>query len=205
MKVLITENQYSIILSESKKENISINLKKIKKFSDEVLSKAQEEMGISLKMLFTWSAAVGGIIAPLDDFINKGTFTLNAYQTTSILVAVASIIFGESKRTINKLLKIIKEENITDEFDVVLNKGQELKSVFLDFMESLNVASYTMTNILSYTFLIPILPILWELSQSGFNIKETEDIVVRVLAFGITSISGNLLKNIISKIIKRFR
>jgi hypothetical protein len=205
MKVIITENQYSIILIESKKEKIPIKLKKVKVFSETVLSKAQEEMGVSLKMLFTWSAAVGGILTPLDDFISKGNFNLTPYQATSILVAVVAIIFGESKRSINKLLKIIKEENITDDFNKVLSKAEELKSVFLDFMESLNVATYTMTNILSYAFLIPVLPILWEISQTGFNIKETEEIIVRILAFGLTSISGNLLKSIISKIIKRFR
>jgi hypothetical protein len=205
MKVLINETQYKKILLESKENRITNEIKHLKKFAETVIEKVQNDVTINFKMLSTWGAAVGGIIGPLNDFISNGYFELNDFQKACILVATASILFGESKKNINKLISIIKEENIESEFETVLDKGSQLKSVFFDFMESLNITFYTITNIMSYAFIIPILPILWEMGQSGVNRKEITELSLRLISFGVVSISGNLIKEIFTKLIKRFR
>jgi hypothetical protein len=205
MKVLITENQYKTILIEASRKQINIDLSKLKGFAEDVVGKFQEDTGMQFKMLFTWGAAVGGIIAPLNDYIEKGNFNLSPFEATSILIATAAILFGENTRTVKKLLTKIKEDGIQDTFEQVLTKGKELKQTFLDFIEILNVTVYTMTNIMSYAFLIPVLPILWEVSQSGVDVKDVKDIATRLLAFGLTSVTGVTLKKLITAILKRFR
>lgn len=205
MKVLITESQYRKILTETSRKQINIDLSKLKKFAEEVVGKFQEDTGMQFKMLFTWGAAVGGIIVPLNDYIEKGNFNLSPFEATSILIAVAAILFGENTRLIKKILTKIKEDGIEDAFKQVLTKGTELKQAFLDFIESLNVTIYTMTNIMSYAFLIPILPILWEVSKSGVDAKDVKDIATRLLAFGLTAATGVTLKKLITAILKRFR
>ena len=205
MKVLITESQYKSLLVETSRKQINIDISKLKEFAEEVVGKFQEDTGIQFKLLFTWGAAVGGIIGPLNDYIEKNSFNLNSFQITSILVATAAILFGENTKIIKKILSKIKEDGIEDVFEQVLTKGKELKQVFLDFIESLNVTVYTMTNIMSYAFLIPLLPIFWEISQSGVDAKDVKDIATRLLAFGLTSATGVTLKKLISAILNRFR
>ena len=73
------------------------------------------------------------------------------------------------------------------------------------FVQSLNVQIHKMTNILSYTFIIPILPMLWDVAKSGqFNSQETKEIAIRMVSFAVITVSGIVLKNIMWKIIKRF-
>jgi len=205
MKVLISENQYKSIILESPRKQINSDLNKLKNFAEEVIGKFQEDTGIQFRLLFTWGAAVGGILLPLNDFIEKGNFELNSFQSASILVATASILFGENSRLIKQIISKIKKDGIEEIFDIVLEKGNQLKQTFLDFIESLNVTMYTMTNIMSYAFLIPILPMIWEISNNGGDVKDAKDIATRLLSFGLTSVTGAFLKTLISKIIKRFR
>jgi hypothetical protein len=205
MKVLISENQYKSIILESPRKQINFDLNRLKNFTEEVIGKFQEDTGIQFKLLFTWGAAVGGILLPLNNFIETGGFELNSFQATSILVATAAILFGENSRLIKQIISKIKEDGIEEIFDIILEKGNQLKQTFLDFIESLNVTMYTMTNIMSYAFLIPILPIIWEISNNGGDVTDAKDITIRLLSFGLTSVTGAFLKTLISKIIERFR
>ena len=205
MKVLITKSHYKSIILESPRKKINADLQTLKKFAEEVIGKFQEDTGIQFRLLFTWGAAVGGILLPLNDFMEGNGFNLNSFQTTSTLVAVAAILFGENSRLIRQIISKIKEDGIEEIFNIVLEKGTQLKQTFLDFIESLNVTMYTMTNIMSYAFLIPILPMIWEISNNGGDVKDAKDIATRLLSFGLTSVTGAFLKTLISKIIKRFR
>jgi hypothetical protein len=63
----------------------------------------------------------------------------------------------------------------------------------------------SVTNIMSYAFIIPILPILWDMSQTGVTKPEVKEIVIRLMSFGLTAISGNTLRELITKLVNRFR
>jgi len=205
MKVLITESQYKSIILESSGKKINANLETLKRFAEEVVGKFQEDTGIQFKLLFTWGAAVGGMLLPLNDYIENNDFNITPFQISSILVATAAVLFGENSRLIKKIISKIKEDGIEEIFNNVLDKGTQLKQAFLDFTDSLNITIYTMTNIMSYAFLIPILPVLWEISNDGADSNDIKEIITRLLAFGLTSVTGSFLKTLISKIIKRFR
>lgn len=156
-------------------------------------------------MLAIWGAGIGGIMVPLNEFIENGNFNLNEFQTASILCATAAILYGESKGVINQLVKVIKDEKVTEAFEVVLNKGVKLKRVFLDFVQSLNMTLSSVSNIMSYAFIIPILPLIWEISQTGVTSQGIKEIVIRLMSFGLTAITGNTLRELFTKLINRFR
>jgi hypothetical protein len=205
MKIILTENQYhKILLQESKKELGGV-ISDLKSFANTVITKTQEDVGVNLKMLLIWGAGVGGVIEPLNNFIASGNFELNEFQVSLILCSTAAILFGESKRTIKILLGKIEEEGIEDEFDEVYRKGVKLKQAFISFIESLNMTLYTVTNIMSYAFVIPLLPILHRMSNSGINDSDVKEMILRLVSFGLASISGNLMKELITKLIKRFK
>ena len=43
------------------------------------------------------------------------------------------------------------------------------------------------------------------MSQSGIKGGEVKEIIVRLMSFGLVSISGNTLKELITKLVARFR
>ena len=205
MKLIISENQYNKLILESSKDSLTDFLSDLKEFASTVIEKTQSEVGINLKMLTIWGAGVGGIMVPLNEFIENGNFNLNNFQTASILCAAAAILYGESKGVINELVKVIKDEKVTEAFEVVLNKGVKLKRVFLDFVQSLNMTLSSVSNIMSYAFIIPILPLIWEISQTGVSSQRVKEIVIRLMSFGLTAITGNTLRELFTKLINRFR
>jgi hypothetical protein len=205
MKLIISENQYNKLILESSKDSLTDFLSDLKEFASTVIEKTQSEVGINLKMLAIWGAGIGGIMVPLNEFIENGNFNLNEFQTASILCATAAILYGESKGVINQLVKVIKDEKVTEAFEVVLNKGVKLKRVFLDFVQSLNMTLSSVSNIMSYAFIIPILPLIWEISQTGVTSQGIKEIVIRLMSFGLTAITGNTLRELFTKLINRFR
>jgi hypothetical protein len=43
------------------------------------------------------------------------------------------------------------------------------------------------------------------MSQSGIKGNEVKEIIVRLMSFGLVSVSGNALKELITKLVARFR
>jgi len=61
------------------------------------------------------------------------------------------------------------------------------------------------TNIMSYTFIIPLIPMIYNLSKGSPDSVEPSHIAQRLYGFGLLTISGIILKELINKLIKRFR
>ena len=205
MKVVLTESQYRAILLNESRDEFTNYLSSLKEFANNVITKTEQDLKINLNMLLIWGAGVGGVMGPLNEFIMNGNFNLNQFQVASILCATSAILFNESKSTIKTLVDYIQEQGIFEVFSQVLKKGTKLKQTFFKFIESLNMTLYTISNIMSYSFIIPILPMIWEMSQSGIKGDEVKGIIVRLLSFGLVSVSGNALKELISKLVVRFR
>lgn len=205
MKVVLTESQYRTILLNESRDEFTNYLSNLKEFAETVITKTEQDLKINLNMLLIWGAGVGGVMAPLNDFIMSGNFNLNEFQVASILCATSAILFNESKSTIKTLVDHIKKQGIFEVFSQVLKKGTKLRQTFFKFIESLNMTLYTISNIMSYSFIIPILPIIWEMSQSGIKGNDVKEIIVRLMSFGLVSVSGNALKELITKLVARFR
>lgn len=205
MKIVLTENQYQKLYLIESKNSLVDYLKDLKEFADTVIDRTKNDIGINLKMLTIWGAGVGGIIVPLNELIQNGNFNITESQTALILCATAAILFDESKSNIKRLLQEIAQQGITNVFSEVFKKGSKLKKVFINFISSLNMTLYNVTNIMSYAFLIPLLPIFLEISNKGFNYETVKEIVIRLSSFGITSLSANLLREVISKLLNRFK
>jgi hypothetical protein len=58
---------------------------------------------------------------------------------------------------------------------------------------------------MAYTFLIPLLPEIYNLVQGTSQDVDPSMIVKRILNYGIVTVSSLLLKEIITKMVDRFR
>lgn len=204
MKIISKKQNNSFVILEGDK-NVLPELREIKSFVREIQKKCREQFGTNFKFLSTWGAAIGGIMMPLEQYINTGNFQITETEKFLILIGVSAIIFFENEEKIKKLVKMIEEKGIINIFSQVLQKGEFLRDVFISFIDSLNITLQTLSNILGYAFLIPVLPMLLDFAKSGYSEKELKVLLLRFAYFTSVSISGVALKEVVSKIIKRFK
>lgn len=204
MEFLITESQLKTILNEEQSSKLTESIKTLNEYTLNLVNKLKTFYGLNFKMLLTWGTSVGGLMLPLDNFIKSGNFSLTDREEVLILGAVASILFTENRKNIDTLLKKIKEDGLTDTFQIVLNKGEELKSAFINFLTSLKVSVGSFMEMTAYAFLIPIIFDVLSVADSSTSIRQASTLITeRVIASGLVFIAKEAIYNVIRKIIKR--
>lgn len=204
MSIIITESQKNqlLIVNESKKLQSLID--SMKDVAESSVEQANQQFKFDIKILATFSAGIGGVIGPINEFVSGKHPHLTESNILLISLAVAFIIVTEHSQSIKTLISEINKQGITKEFKETLKVGTELKNAFLDFIQSLNLTFHRITSIMSFAFLIPILDILVDLSISSSDIP-TKEIVTRILSFLVVGGSGIFLKELLTKIIERFK
>jgi hypothetical protein len=204
MKIIITESQYIKILSEEKQNNFSEKLESLKSFFDDVVNETKKQVGLDLNFLTTWGVTIAGFVKPVSDFIGGKFPELSSGDLALISTGVILTYYHSNKEMLAKVLDKIKERELIFEFDSTLKVANKLKNVFLSFIDSLAIPTAKISNMLAYTFLIPILPELYEAAQSGSPV-DVKELIERGVAFLSLSFSGNLIKRLMIEIVKRFK
>jgi len=203
--ILINEGQKKLILKESINDSFGEIIKGSYEFTKKIIKMSSEQMGMNLEFLLTWGASIGGFVGPLNDFIAGKFPELSDMELSLIITGVISLYYIDNKETVKKILGKIKEVGLYDEFGVLLKKSGELKSTFVDFITSLNITLHKVTNIMSYAFIIPIIPIIYESVNSGvISSSDYKEIALRLSSFGLLTVAGVLVRELFGKLIKRF-
>lgn len=206
MEFFISEQQLKVILMEQDRSRMSDYMKKLYNFTNTLVNKASKIYRLNVKMLLTWGASVAGLVMPLDNYIRTGRFNLNEEQTILVLVGVAMMLFYNTRKTTSKVIEKIREENLEDVFQVLLRKATELKVSFVDFLKAINVTVGNLMEIVSYSFLIPIITDIQKVAQKTSSISETAAMIAqRLIASGVIVISAQVLTSLIKKLLKRFK
>ena len=102
-----------------------------------------------------------------------------------------------------KILTKIDGEGLEEDFKTILKKGKELKESFAQFVYSMKSTSATFLEVVAYSFLIPIIPDLFEmLSDTEDTKKAALRIAERMFASGLVLISREALITVLRKIIR---
>ena len=204
--VLINEQQRKKILLESSFDQVGDIVKQNYNFVRKILKDSSKQIGMNLEFLVTWGASIGGFIGPLNDYIQGKFPEISGTDLSLILTGVMSMYYLDNKDLIKRIISKIKERGLSDIFSVAVRKSEEFKTVFFEFISSLNLTLHKVTNIMSYTFILPIIPMLFQLAQSGeFNQSDIRQISMRLAGFGLLTVSGNIIREIFTKIINRFK
>ena len=206
MKIIITESQKRMILLENIGEDLGSIIKQHAERVKKLISEVQNQIGMNLQFLLTWGAGIGGFMGPVEDFVRGRFPELTDLQVFLIILGVISTHLIENKELNKKILDKIKEDGILKQFKISSKKTNELKSVFSDFVESLGVTFHRITNMLSYTFIIPIIPMIYQMVTDGLvTNSDLKSLATRVIAFTGLTISGILFKDLITKMVRRFK
>lgn len=206
ISILINEEQKQRILLEASGGHLTDIIKKNYSRVKEIIKESSEQIGMNLQFLITWGASIGGFVGPVEDFVRGQYPELNDIQISLILTGVISSYYIDNKDVIYKIFSKLKEEGLSDILKRVLTKTDTFLAVFLDFISSLGLTFHKITNMLSYTFIIPLLGTLYNVSKNmEISSQDIDEIVLRMTSFGLLTVSGILVKQIINKIVKRFQ
>jgi hypothetical protein len=204
MEFLINESQLRVILQEQDQSKMTDYMKELYSFTSNIINKVRKTYGLNLKLLLTWGASVGGLVMPLDNFIRSGRFDITDEQVALLLVGVACTYFYDNENALKKILSKIKEEGLEDIFKEVLLKGKNLKDSFTKFIKSSKVTINSTLDIITYSFLIPIITDIQSLITSGEDIQTVSmKVAKRLVASGVVLVGQVVLTEIIKKIIKK--
>jgi hypothetical protein len=206
MDFLINESQLRTILQEQDQSKMGNYMKELYSFTSNLVNRAKKTYGFNLKLLLTWGASVGGLVMPLDGFIRTGRFELTDQQATLILIGVACTHFFDNAKTLKSILTKIKEEGLEDTFKEVLIKSRNLKDSFFRFMKSANVTIKSTLELVTYSFLIPIITDIQSAFMEGADLQTTAmTIAKRLVASGVVIVGQIALTDTIKKILKKFQ
>jgi hypothetical protein len=205
MNYLITENQLKSILLEENSSKITKEVESLNDFTKNILSKVGHMEKLNIKFFLTWGTAIGGLIRPLNEFIQSGNFELTSIETATILFGIAVVYFSQNENSIKTIINKIKEDGLYDVFKQVLSKAEELRKSFFKFLESLNMTLGTTVEMIHYAFLIPIIGDIQAIaSESNDSWSAAVAISKRIVAAKSVAISGTILIEVIKKIISKF-
>jgi len=204
MKIIISESQHKRILMENINSELEKRFQNMKKFTKNVISEANKQINLDLSFLLAWGSTLGGLMGPVSDYIEGRYPELSNTDIALLCTGAILTYFTSNKEGLTKVLDKIKEKSLIQEFDHMLEKTGELKNVFISFIESFAIPVNKLSNMLAYSFLIPILPELYEMAQ-GFEEHDVMELFKRILYFVGVSVSGVFLKNLLLSIVNRFK
>jgi hypothetical protein len=204
MDILITESQKGILLTESIAEALSEIYSGTKDYTSDLYKRVKNRLKLNFGILLTFSAAIGGVVEPLESFLVGEYPELSEDQLLLILTAVVAILWKENSKLIRELLDKIKSLGLNKELMTALKKSNQLKNSFKQFLtNSLQGLSFSF-DVLSYTYMIPLLGYLVMMYQGQeISPEQAELLVTRLSAIGGLTIGSEVISKIVDTIRKK--
>ena len=203
MNILISESQYKLILTEDANSELKQIAKSTLDYSKSLKKRVMRDFGVSFKFLITWGSSIGGIGKPLEDYLRGEHPDLTDTQITKIMVAALAMIYYNNKQQVQDIYEEIKEQGLLPVLKQTVAKGKTLMKAFKLFMKNLATMGHQFADIMAYTFLIPLIGYLdYIYKDETLGSAEFQNILTRLLASGAFIVGGNMLKDILLKILK---
>lgn len=205
MDIILTESQYIKVLQESKENAMSDIFTNSKNFTKKIIEDVKKQFGIDFVFLGTWGSVIGGFVGPVSKYMSGRYPNLTETDITLISFGIILTFFSSNKEKLREVLELIKEKKLITFFDRALSKSYDLKDALFGFLESLNLTFSKVSNMIAYTFLVPLVPILKDLSDLSIGEKQ-----IKLLAMGVGHYLGGIFTThmvymLVKKIIDRFK
>lgn len=204
MKIIVNESQYKKLLFEETSKNSIDKLKELKKFFNDLKNDVKNQIGLDLNFLSTWGVTIAGFVRPIAEFMEGNFPELTTTEISLLTTGLILTYYQSNKEMLLKVLEKIKEKGLIYEFDTMLEKANLLKTTFINFIDSLAIPVARISNMLAYTFLIPLVPELYEMAQ-GYSAIDLKEFTMRIVGFIGVTLSGNLIKKLIKSMVERFK
>jgi len=206
MRIVITESQKRRILLESASEELGNILKSGKNFVKRIVDDFQKQVGIDARIFLSFTASINGFMGPIAQFLEGKFPQLTEDEFSLILIGITATYFIDNEKHLKKIYDKIREEGLSNVFEKVLKKSDELRNTLFDFLESLNFNFYRVSNMLSFAFIIPLFyPIMDMVHNRSLEGVDLKDFATRIISYGGITISSILFRDLFIKLVRRFR
>lgn len=199
MKIVITEEQYNKLLTESYKERIFSILLKGHDFSKKIIQDASRQLGFDFRFLLSYGAGIGALLTPVYNYLENNFTDLTNEQIAGLAVMAVGVVFFENK-DLKRQEEEILDSGLDSELRDAINYTNTLKNKFTKLLKLLGMSVHRASNIISYSFLIPVLNILIEVvTKHGVESTQFSMLVESLLTSGIIAVTGVALKDVLFK------
>jgi len=181
MKIILTEEQYKAILTES------------------ILKDILKDFNISSGLLFTFGAGMAALMGPVERLLTNSGFSLNDKEIALLLITSIAIIIKDSNA--NRLLEDVKEKGLVEALNGVGEFLTNIKKLINSITSKVVGVTYSLSEILGFSLLLnPVMNIVNELiSDESITSSDTN----RLLSGASFAAVVYGLKSVMSKIKNR--
>jgi len=204
MDILITESQKDLLLTEGIGDTLEQIYSSSKDYSADLYKRVKNRLKLNFTILLTFSAAIGGVVEPLESFLVGKYPDLSDEQLLLILTAVVAILWKENAPLVRELLGKVKEQGLSSKLFLALTKANELKKTFGKFLTNALKGTSFSLDVLAYTYMIPLLGYLVMMYQGQeISPEQVELLVRRLSAIGGLTISSEVIGKLVDTIRKK--
>jgi hypothetical protein len=201
MKVVLTESQYKILLSEQFKKDVDSILKSSYEFTKDIVKTAEQQLKTSFQFLLTYGAGIGSLARPLSEYLQGKYSYLTQEEIAGLVVMAISIAYFQMKGEMKKPMEMLKLQGKLEELKDAIEKTKSIENRFVKILNQLGVYVYSVLDIPAYTFLLPVIPfIISFISDPSSSGDKLEMAVNGLLNSSLITLSAATLKKIIDKI-----
>ena len=205
MNILLTEEQYKKILGESVSNDVKEKIESSENLTRQIVRDSKRKFKLDSSFLLTWGAVLGGFMNPVIKFLNGNYPEMTSSDISLVSLGVIMTYCFSNTDKLRPVLDLIRKNGLINEFDDALSKAGALKDAFVEFLRSLGVLTSSVSNMLAYAFLIPILPTLMSMAQSGATEMKIQFLIKSILGYVSLITSSTALEKIINKMLDRFK
>jgi hypothetical protein len=195
MKVILTENQYKKLLRESFKSTVSNVLSNVSEFTLKVIKDATQQLKFDFRFLLTYGSGIGAILKSVYEYLEGNFVGLSTNEIAGLTVMAVAVVFYENK-DLKELLNKVDSSKLSN----AVSYTDNLKNRFTHLLKVLGLSIHRTSNIISYSFLVPVLSILIEV-VTKHGIESTQfDMLVDALSISVSvAIPGVAIRDILFK------
>lgn len=206
MKVVITEAQYKVLVTEEFKNNVDSALKSSFDFAKDIAKTAEEQLKTSFQFLLTYGAGIGSLARPLSDYLSEKYSYLTNEEIAGLVVMALSMAYFQYKGEMKKPLEMLKLQGKLDELKDAIEKTKSIENRFVKILNQLGVYVYSVLDIPAYTFLLPVIPfIISFISDPSSSGDKLEMALNGLLNSSLITLSAATLKKVIDKIARSIK
>jgi uncharacterized protein YjgD (DUF1641 family) len=181
MKIILTEEQYKVILTEN------------------ILKDILKDFNISSGLLFTFGAGMAALMGPVERLLTNSGFSLNDKEIALLLITSIAIIIKDSNAS--TLLDQVKEKGLVDALNGVGEFLTNIKKLINSITSKVVGVTYSLSEILGFALLLnPVMNIVNDLiSDESITSSDTN----RLLSGASFAAVVYGLKSVMSKIKNR--
>ena len=186
MKIILTEEQLSLVLNES------------------IIKDVMNDYKFNTGILFTFGTGMGAFMGPVERVLSKSGFMMTKQEVALLIITTFALLFKDSNY--KELLSIIRDKNLLDPLKGVVNFVQKVKEIINTITTKMLGVSYSLMDILGFALLLnPVMGILKtyiDTSNVTFDSLEKLGVgsILAAIAYTLKSLSNKLKSNLSEEI-----